>query len=313
MMGIKNRRIGNRLRVARKEASLLKDEAALIFGVAPRTVEAWESGENIPEKEKLTEIARRYGVSAEYLTEDYDLTATLTDGGVFKDGIRHFCDDETSDAVDPRNLWHEVYHNGQYDDRVGSVVSSCDGVILDLARKGQSGYLPYILKENPDANVIVGTPSTADAVAWKAFLDEELASPFVHYAVFDPCSMPFHDCSVDIISDRLCISELSDLTKALKEAYRVLKPCGELVSLVEYVSPSTIASLTEEAKNHLAESCSHLTYDRMDVYCDAGFESACDLPTVGRLLKQGSTPYKTVADELGTDLHFTRVIRFCKK
>ena len=55
------------------------------------------------------------------------------------------------------------------------------------------GYMPYILKANSDATIIISDLSPTVVREWKSFLDKTLDSPNIYYAAFDFCDMPFKD------------------------------------------------------------------------------------------------------------------------
>lgn len=101
-------------------------------------------------------------------------------------------------------------------------IASCDGIILEIGAGPGGGYMPYVLKANPDATIIISDLSPTVVREWKSFLDKALDSPNLYYAAFDFCNMPFKDNSIDIISDGGGIGNCEGVkAKALKEAYRV--------------------------------------------------------------------------------------------
>ena len=74
----------------------------------------------------------------------------------------------------------------------------------------------------------------------------------IYYAAFDFCNMPFKDNSIDIISDGGGIGNCEGVKgKALKEAFRVLKPGGKLIAATGFVTREILAVLPEEAQRIL--------------------------------------------------------------
>ena len=122
-------------------------------------------------------------------------------------------------------------------DGVGKQIAFCNGIILEIGVGPGGGYMPYVLKENPEATVIISDLSPTVVREWKSFLDKSLDSPNIYYSAFDFCNMPFEDNSIDIISDGRSIGNCEGIkAKAPKEAFRVLKPGGKLITSTGFVS-----------------------------------------------------------------------------
>lgn len=58
---------GRRIAKAREDKGLNQSELARRLGVTPQSVQAWESGKNVPRNQKLSSIAEVLGVSVGYL------------------------------------------------------------------------------------------------------------------------------------------------------------------------------------------------------------------------------------------------------
>ena len=199
------------------------------------------------------------------MLEDIDLLRELTGKETRHSGIAYFVPEQEREyniawATKMKNgKW--VNHNWEYTrkvnpsmDNVGKQIASYDGIILEIGTGPGGGYMPYILKANPDATIIISDLSPTVISEWKNFLDKTVDSPNLYYAVFDFCAMPFKNNSIDIISDGGGIGNCDgEKSQALKEAYRVLKPGGKLITSTGFVNKETLAALPGEVQNVLIE------------------------------------------------------------
>ena len=175
--------------------------------------------------------------------------------------------------------------------------------------------MPYVLKANPDAALIISDLSPTVVIEWKRFLDKELASPNINYAVFNFCDIPFADNSIDVVLDGGGIGNTEDGDKgtALKEVYRVLKPDGLLVTSTGFVTKETFASLPQNVQAVLKDKRPGIFADLYEETILAGFKKI-DSEICGGWDTDGDE--STIADlarSLGVNLHFTSYVRYCIK
>ena len=274
---------GKRIASLRRKAGLSQADLAEKLGVTSQAVSKWECANAVPDIDLLLELSHLYDVTINEMLEDRDLLFELTGTAVGRNGIAYFVpEQEREDSAEwareikeckwiKRN-WEYSQSNVTLRDEVGRKIASHDGIILETGAGPGGGHMPSILKANPDATVIVSDLSPTVVSEWKAFLDKEIASPNLYYVAFDFCNMPFRDNCIDIVSDGggigNCIGEKS---KALKEAYRVLKPGGRLITSTGFVNKETLEALSPEVQRVLLEKRPDIFEDLYEDTVLAGF------------------------------------------
>lgn len=316
---------GKRMSMLRRKAGLSQVELADKFGVTSQAVSKWECGNAIPDIELLLELSHLYGVSINDMLEDVDLLNKLIGIKNHEHGIARFVPkNEPAYAAEwakamveekwiKRN-WEAALPANPAMDKVGEYIAALDGITLEIGVGPGGGYMPYILKANPDATIIISDISPTVVTEWKNFLDEILDSPNIYYAAFDFCNMPFKDNSIDVISDRAGIGNcVGDKAKALKEAYRVLKPGGKLVSSTGFVNKETFASLPTEAQRVLMEKRPDVFEDLYEDTVLAGFNKIDSVISGCWYTDDDESGIADIARSLGVNLKFTSYIRYCTK
>mgnify|MGYP004470171549 FL=1 len=274
---------GKRMSVLRRKACLSQTDLAEKLGVTSQAVSKWECGNAVPDIDILLELSHLYKVTINEMLEDVDLLRELTGKETGRSGIAYFVSEQERDySVEWANEiqsgkwikrnWEASREDNAYMDGIGKQIASCNGIILEIGAGPGGGYMPYILKANPDATVIISDLSPTVVREWKSFLDKSLDSPNIYYAAFDFCNMPFKDNSIDIISDGGGIGNCEGIkAKALKEAFRVLKPGGKLVTSTGFVNKETLAALPEEAQRVLTQKRPDVFEDLYEDTVLAGF------------------------------------------
>ena len=174
--------------------------------------------------------------------------------------------------------------------------------------------MPYVLKANPDATIIINDLSPTIVSEWKVFLDKTLDSPNLYYAAFDFCSMPLKENSIDVISDGGGIGNCEgEKSKALKEAYRVLKPGGKLITSTGFVTKETLAALPAEAQKILLDKRPDIFEDLYENTVLAGFSKIDSTISGYWYTDDDESTIADLARSLGVNLKFTSYIRACIK
>ena len=259
------------------------------------------------------------------MLEDVDLLCELTGKETGRSGIAYFVAEQERDYnIEWTNEiqsgkwikrnWEYFRADNAYMDGVGKQIASCDGIILEIGAGPGGGYMPYILKANPDATVIISDLSPTVVREWKLFLDKSLDSPNIYYAAFDFCNMPFKDNSIDIISDGGGIGNCEGVkAKALKEAFRVLKPGGKLITSTGFVNKETLAALPEEAQRVLLEKRPDVFEDLYEDTVLAGFSKIDSVISGCWYTDDDESTIADLARSLGVNLKFTSYTRYCTK
>ena len=190
--------------VFRRKAGLSQTDLAEKLGVTSQAVSKWECGNAVPDIDILLELSHLYKVTINEMLEDVDLIYQLTGKETSRSGITYFvpkqeCNYYIEWANEIRSgKW--IKHNWEYSradnvymDGIGKQIASCNGIILEIGAGPGGGYMPYILKANSDATIIISDLSPTVVREWESFLDKTLDSPNIYYAAYDFCDMPFKD------------------------------------------------------------------------------------------------------------------------
>lgn len=318
---------GKRISALRRKAGLSQTDLAEKLGVTSQAVSKWECGNTVPDIDTLLELSHLYKVTINEMLEDVDLLYELTGKETGCSGIAYFVPEQECDCnIEWANEmqsgkwiernWKSSRENAYMDrDRTGKQIASCDGIILELGAGPGGGFMPYILKENPDAAIIISDLSPTVVREWKSFLDKALDSPNLYYAVFNFCHMPFKDNSIDVISDGGGIGNCEEGTKAeaLKEAFRVLKPGGKLITATGFVTKETLAALPEEAQRVLTEKRPDVFEDLYEDTVLAGFSKIDSVISGCWYTDDDDSTIADLARSLGINLKFTSYTRYCTK
>lgn len=316
---------GKRIAVLRRKAGFSQTDLAEKLGVTSQAVSKWECGNAVPDIDILLELSHLYKVTINEMLEDVDMLYELTGRKTGRSGIAYFVSEQERDynvewANEIQNgkwikrNWAYSREENSHMDSVGKQIASCDGIILEIGAGPGGGYMPYILKEKPDATIIISDLSPTVVREWKAFLDRSLDSPNIYYAVFDFCDMPFKDDSIDVISDGGGIGNCEGIkAKALKEAFRVLKPGGTLITSTGFVNKETLAALPEEAQRVLKEKRPDVFEDLYEDTVLAGFSKIDSVMSGCWYTDDDESTIADLARSLGVNLKFTSYTRYCTK
>lgn len=316
---------GKRIAALRRKAGLSQTELAEKLGVTSQAVSKWECGNAVPDIDVLLELSHMYKVTINEMLEDNDLICELTGVETGRSGIAHFVPERERDcnvewANEIRNgqwikrNWEKSRTANSYMDVVGQQIASCDGIILETGAGPGGGFMPYVLKANPDAAIIINDLSPTVVSEWKNFLDKTVDSPNLYYAAFDFCNMPFHDNCIDIVSDGGGIGNCEgEKSKALREAFRVLKPGGQLITSTGFVNKETVAALPVEVQKVLLEKRPDIFEDLYEDTVLAGFSKIDSVISGCWYTDDDDSTIADLARSLGVNLKFTCYTRYCTK
>lgn len=321
---------GKRAAQYRRQRRWSQAELAEKLGVTSQAVSKWECGTALPDVELLLELSHLYGVSINELLEDRDILKPLTDQEYRMDGAavfdsggelsREWAQAMVEERWIARN-WREAQaKEGAVECDVGRRIAENGGLILELGAGPGGGFVPYILRADPDASIIINDISPTVVQEWKKLLDKELDSPNLGYAAFDFCHIPFRDSCIDVVSDRAGIGNMAtakggigDKGLALKEVYRILKPDGMLVTTVGFVTRETLAGLPEQAQKVLLEKRPDIFEDLYEEAVLAGFRKIDSIVSGYWDTDNDESDIANLARSLGVNVRFTDCVRCCRK
>ena len=317
---------GKRAGSLRRKLGITQTALAERLGVTPQAVSKWEVGSALPDVESLLALSRLFGCTVNALLEDADPMAEMNVGGEVQDGVRIFTAERDLSEFDSfvrhivRNRiipesWERAGQPGRPFVSVGRRIAERGGLILEIGAGPGGGFMPYVLRTDPEAEIIVSDLLPGIAAEWKRFLDRALGSPNLWYAACDFTALPFPDNSFDTVSDCGGIVNTigGERKDALREAYRVLKPGGALESFGIFVPREDLAFLPDEIRSALA---AHYPDAAGDLYAEtllAGFRRI-DSEVVGETCTdQDDSGFAEACRSLGVNLRRIACVRTCLK
>lgn len=317
---------GKRMASLRRGINLSQVDLAEKLGVTSQAVSKWECGTALPDIELLLNLSNLYNVSINELLEGRNVISKLASRPFEMDEIAYFLPQAernynvawareiVSGKWVSRNWNSQKVNDNEISNGIGKRISDHKGLILEIGAGPGGGFMPYILRNNPDATIIISDLSPTIVCEWKRFLDNELDSPNIYYAAFDFCDIPFSDGCIDAISDGGGIGNAEgDKGKALKEAYRVLKPGGLLVTSTGFVTKETLAALPESSQKVLKEKRPDIFEDLYEKTVLAGFKKIDSIICGCWYTNDDESTIADLARELGVNLKFTSYVRYCEK
>ena len=317
--------VGNRICSLRKEKGFSQTAFAEKLGVSAQAVSKWETGQALPNIEILLTISAIAHVSINGILEGGNIIRKIAGRSFDMKDIALFVPEEERNynaewakgIVDggwTRKNWEWHKANVAARKHIGKKIIAHGGVILEIGTGPGGGYMPAVLLEKMDANVIISDLSPTIVREWKKIFDSELNPPNVSYAALDNCDLPFNDNSVDVISSGGGFGNTEgNKFKALTEIYRVLKPGGIFVSGEGYVTQETLTSLPKQAQDVLLEKRPDVFEDFYDASVTAGFKTIDNILGGGWTTKNDDSTIADLARELGIELIFTGYLRYCTK
>lgn len=323
---IDKRYFGKRIAQYRKRRNLSQADLAEYLGVTSQAVSKWECGSALPDVELLLELSRLYGATINALLCGDDLLSRIADRSFTMRDIACFVDE--AERLYNRN-WAKEIVSGQwirrnweaqkkhitpvYED-VAKRINAHGGTILEIGAGPGGGFMPSILFEKPDANIIISDLSPTVVREWKKLLDGELHSPNIFYAALNNCDLPFQNDSIDVVSDGGGIGNTEgERQKALNGIYRILKPGGLFVTSTGFVTKETLSALPENVQLQLLEKRPDIFQDLYEETVIAGFTKIDSMISGCWYTENDDSTIADLARSLGINLKFTSYVRYCTK
>lgn len=318
-------KVGKRIIALRKEHGYSQSGFADKLSVTPQAVSKWETGLALPDIEILLIMSMLFKITINEILEGKNILYKIAHRPFKMSDIAYFVPEEEKEAnihwakniIDQnwvKRNWEWRKEEKEASRHIGEKIVGHGGLVLEIGAGPGGGYMPAVLFEKFDANIIISDLSPTVVREWKKLFEKEFNPPNVYYAALDNCDIPFEDNSIDVISSGGGFGNTEgDKFKCLTEIYRVLKPGGLYVSGEGYVTQETLKSFPESVQKILLEKRPDIFEDFYDASVTAGFKKMDNIIGGGWNTKEDESEIADLARELGIDIQFTGYLRYCTK
>ncbi|MBR4206150.1 MAG: helix-turn-helix domain-containing protein [Clostridia bacterium] len=317
---------GKRVAAARRSLGLSQSELADKLCVTSQAVSKWEVGSALPDVELLLALSHLFGVTINELLEDADPITAMNIGGEFSNGVHCFVPrteaPERQDFADalrregwiPQN-WHKFRTSREHPFLpIGRRIAKIGGLILEIGAGPGGGFMPFILRADPNASIVISDLCPAVVEEWHNLLEAETGSPNLWFAACDFTALPFPDQSFSVVSDAGGLANcIGDRRSALREIHRVLRSDGLFVSYSGFVSRDTFLTLPDTARERLRSEFPEAFEDLYEETVLAGFRRIDSEAVVGWDTDHDESGFASLCRELGVCVSWTGYVRYCYK
>ena len=197
---------------------------------------------------------------------------------------------------------------------IGRRIAMRGGLILEVGAGPGGGFMPFILRADPNASVIVSDLCPTVVEEWRRFLDAETGSPNLWFAACDFTALPFPDNAFSVVSDAGGLANcIGDRRRALRDIHRVLRPDGVFVTYSGFVSRDTFDALPEAARVRLRAEFPEAFEDLYEETVLAGFRRIDSEAIAGWDTDHDESGFASLCRELGVTVSWTGYVRYCYK
>jgi len=181
-------------------------------------------------------------------------------------------------------------------------MAESEGLIIDIASGPGGGFVPLILRKNPEATVLIDDLCLGVLQEWQGFL-RTLNIHNTSFALFDARKMPLRSNSLDAVCEIGGFNEIPRSTEAIKEVCRVLKPGGTLFSVDSTIEKGELFGLPESVRTKWYDM-NPLSFEGfLDAFKSVGFKVISHSFLAERELSPEEGGLPSEANKYGVRLH----------
>ncbi|MDR2568680.1 MAG: class I SAM-dependent methyltransferase [Oscillospiraceae bacterium] len=197
-------------------------------------------------------------------------------------------------------------------------IISHGGLILEICAGPAGGYMPAVLLFDYNANIMINDLCPTVVREWQnLFKGMNNPPPYVEYATFSVCDIPFKNNCIDVVSgyDALINIEgnFEDFNKALMEIHRVLKPGGLFVFNHIYVSKKYYEQMPLPARDVIKVKYPFAFWDSLNIFDELGYSNIEEIPGETISNEDDDGDIAILCRSLNTYLEYSQFVRYCVK